>query len=125
MHCLPQTKHDSMLCSTAVNEAVYEQPWIKTQVVPGVQSVITGEGPAVVCVEQPELSGGTGEAVDATSSEGPAVGVEQQPFGGTGEAAGAPSNVNPRKVWFAFVKSGRSQVPGLNLYGDAQCAKQW
>ena len=125
MHCLPETKHDSMLCSTAVNEAVYEQPWIKTQVVPGVQSVIASEGPAVVGVEQPDPSGGTGEAVDATSSGGPAVGVEQQPFGGTGEAAGAPSNVNPRKVWFAFVKSGRSQVPGLNLYGDAQCAKQW
>ena len=125
MHCLPQTKHDSIQCSTAVNEAVYEQPWIKTQVVPGVQSVRAGEGLAVVGVEQPEPSGGTGEAVDAPSNEGPAVGVEQQPFGGTGEAAGAPSNVNPRKVWFAFVKSGRSQVPRPNLYGDAQCVKQW
>ena len=108
MHCLPDTKHDLMLCSTAVNEGVYEQPWIETQVVPGeVQSVTAGEG-SFVDGELSEYSGETGEAVDAPSN-GEATKEESV----EANHPSAAVKVNPRKVLFAFVW----EVPCPNLSG--------
>ena len=82
------------------------------------QPVVTGVGLAVVGVEQPEPSGGTGEASGAPSNTEESVEANHM---------GAAVKVNPKKVRFSFVKSGRSQTLRPNLYGecDAQCVKQW
>ena len=64
---------------TAVNEPVYEQPWIDAQVVPGVQPVISGEGSGVggeVLLEPPSSAIGASDEVRSTNEDSSGANVK-------------------------------------------------